>query len=168
MSQHGMLDKNLHSQPPTRIWRLQYGPCWCHSPPHESSSFDYVRLRRTSADFGAMSENLFVVSERVIDGSASLYRQVYSTVPDPKLVVATGTCPTSSQFWEDLPNGWIPVEEVLPVDVRVEECVSGKPEALVAALLSHLFAVKGQAPRRRRDKGTEPLTQSASLETHNA
>jgi len=150
------------SEVTTRIWRLQYGPCWCHSTPAESSAFDFVRLRRTSADLGAMNQNLLIVSERVIDGAATVYRQVYSTVPDPKLVISAGTCPTSASFWEDLPNGWVSVEEVIPVDVRVKECVSGRPEALVAALLSHLFAVT------ERSETSEALTLSGPLEANHA
>ncbi len=134
------------SPPATRIWRLQFGPCWCHSAPSQASAFDYVRLRRTSADLGPLRENLLIVSERVIEGSARMYREVHSSVPDPKLVISAGTCPTAHQFWDDLPGGWAPVDEILPVDIRVAGCVSGNPEALVAALLEYLFAEKMSSP----------------------
>lgn len=151
----------------TRIWRLQYGPCWCQSAPAESAAFDFVRLRRTPADFGSLSESILIVSERVIDGTASVYRQVHSTIPDPKLVVAAGTCPTSGRFWDDLPNGWVDVGEVLPVDVRVDDCVSGRPEALLAALLGHLFAARHrQASVRTAEPETAAMT--PALQTHHA
>lgn len=125
--------------PPVRIWRLQYGPCWCRSIPTEASSFDYVRLRRTTADLGSLEENLLIVSERVIDGCGKSYRQVYADVPDPKLVISAGTCPTSHRFWDELPNGWAPVEKILPIDIAVEDCISGSPEALMAAVISHVL-----------------------------
>jgi NADH:ubiquinone oxidoreductase subunit B-like Fe-S oxidoreductase len=123
-----------------RIWVLQYGPCWCRSHPTDSSSFDYVRLRRTSADLGAWGENLLIVSARVIDGSNHLYRQVYSEMPDPKVVVAVPPCPAAGQFWEELPNGWGEVEELIPVDIRVDECMNGFPESLMSAVLAHALA----------------------------
>ncbi len=155
-------------QPPNRIWRLQFGPCRCSSGPTASSSFDYMRLRRTRGEFGTMRDNLLIVSERVIDGSAAMHRQVYSTVPDPKVVVATGTCPMSHDFWDDLPNGWIPVEEVLPVDIRVDDCVNGKPEALVAAILSHLFTQQVPNHRSPQDDSTSPEALRPNLQAHNA
>ena len=130
----------------TRIWRLQFGPCWCHSSPAENASFDYVRLRRTSADLGVFQENLLIVSERVIEGSAKMYREVHSNVPDPKLVIAAGTCPTAHSFWDNLPGGWSSVEDIIPVDIRVDGCVSGNPESLLAAVLEHVFARQAPPP----------------------
>lgn len=119
-----------------QIWLLQYGPCWCHSHPTDSSAFDYVRSRRTVADLGDWDENLLIVSARVIDGSNRLYRQVYTDMPDPKVVVAVPPCPAAGQFWDELPNGWRSVEEVIPVDIRTAECMNGFPESLMAAVLS--------------------------------
>ena len=124
-------------QPRNRIWLLQYGPCWCRSHPTDSSSFDYVRLRRTGANLGVWDENLLIVSERVIDGTNHLYRQVYSDMPDPKVIVAVPPCPAAGQFWEELPNSWAPVEEIIPVDIRVDECINGFPDSLMTAVLAY-------------------------------
>ncbi|HUG32051.1 MAG TPA: hypothetical protein VMM14_04095 [Acidimicrobiia bacterium] len=124
----------------TRIWLLRYGPCWCHAVPTESTYFDYVRLRKTVADLGTFDENLLILSDRVIDGSAHIYRQVHEDLPAPKLVVSTGPCPYADRFWEELPNGWSPVADLLPVDIQVENCISGNPETLMAAVLRHVLA----------------------------
>lgn len=128
-----------------RIWLLQYGPCWCRSIPSDSSSFDYVRLRRTSADLGSLETNLLIVSARVIDGSSRAYRQVYDEMPDPKIVISAAVCPFAHSFWDGLPNGWAPVEDLLPIDVYVDECINGEPEALMAAVLAHVFAIDGSS-----------------------
>jgi NADH:ubiquinone oxidoreductase subunit B-like Fe-S oxidoreductase len=128
-----------------RIWVLQHGPCWCRSHPTDSSSFDYVRSRRSGADLGDWDQNLLIVSERVIDGSAHLYRQVHSDMPDPKLVIAVPPCPAAGQFWEELPNGWGSVEDVIPVDLWVDECINGFPESLMAAVLAARFAQRGES-----------------------
>ena len=127
-------------RPKNRIWLLQYGPCWCRSHPTDSSSFDYVRVRRSDADLGTWNRNLLVVSDRVIDGSSHLYRQVYSDLPDPKVIIAAAPCPAAGQFWAELPNGWGPVEEVIPIDIHVDDCISGSPESLMAAVLTHALA----------------------------
>lgn len=149
----GNARQEVAEAPATRIWVLQYGPCWCRSLPTDSSSFDYVRLRRTQTDLGHLRESLLVVSERVIDGSGHLYRQVYEDVPDPKLVISTAACPFAEKFWDDLPNGWVPVEEMIQVDIHVDECIGGRPESLMAAVLRHAFSPADIAP----DAETEAL-----------
>lgn len=143
-----------------RIWVLQYGPCWCRTPRTESSSFDYVRMRRTAADLGSMEENLLVMSDRVIDGTAASYRQVHADMPEPKLVVAVATCPTAEKFWDELPNGWTPVTEILPIDIHVDECINGKPEALTAAVLGHVLEEEPPRP----DAGPRHLSVTADRE----
>lgn len=138
-------------QPRNRIWLLQHGPCWCRSHPTDSSSFDYVRLRRTDADLGVWDQNLLIVSERVIDGSSHLYRQVFSDMPDPKLVIAVPPCPAAGKFWDELPNGWGPVDKIIPVDTRVDECVNGFPETLMTAVLAYAFA-RAEGPQRDEER----------------
>ncbi len=135
-----MVADRIDDQGAARIWLLQYGPCWCHTTPTDTSSFDYVRLRKTEADLGTLEENLLIVSDRVIDGSGKSYRQVYADVPDPKLVVSVATCPHARRFWDELPNGWTPVDELLPIDLHVDECIRGYPEALAAAVLAHVLS----------------------------
>ncbi|MFP3881437.1 MAG: hypothetical protein ACLFRT_00930 [Actinomycetota bacterium] len=134
-----MADELSQDRVATRIWLLQYGPCWCRTPRTETSSFDYVRLRTKKADLGRLEENLLIVSERVIDGTAKVYRQVYDDVPDPKLVISAAACPTADRFWDGLPNGWVPVDEILPIDIHVDACISGEPESLAAAVLGHVL-----------------------------
>lgn len=136
---------------PNRIWVLQHGPCWCRSHPTDSSSFDYVKLRRIDVDLGAWYRNVLIVSERVIDGSSHLYRQVYREMPDPKVVVAAAACPAAGQFWDELPNGWHPVEEIIPVDIRVDDCINGNPELLMAAVLGYAPA-REEVPQREETR----------------
>lgn len=121
------------------IWLLQYGPCWCRSMPSDSGSFDYVRLHKTVLDLSSLEENLFIVSERVIDGSSSVFRQVCKSVPEPKLVISAGPCPFASRFWDELPSGWTSIDEILPVDIHVADCISGHPEMLMTAVLEHVL-----------------------------
>lgn len=125
-----------------RIWKLQYGPCWCGAIPSKTDSFDFVRLRTSPAEFGGLDENILIVSDRVIDGARQIYLQVFSDVPEPRLVVATAACPVAKGFWDDLPVGWTPIDEVLPVDIHVEECINGNPESLMAAVVEHVLTAE--------------------------
>lgn len=89
-------------------------------------------------DLGPLDANLVIVSERVLSGSGPVCEQVLESVPEPRLVIATATCPSARAFWDEAPLSWIPVEEVLPVDLTVESCVSGEPEALLGVVLTYL------------------------------
>lgn len=121
-----------------RVWRLQFGPCWCRGAPADTGSFDFVRLVTSENDLGQFDHNILILSERVIDGSQAVYRQVIDRIPDPKIVVSVAPCPAARSFWEELPVGWSPVSEVLPVDIRIDDCISGMPESLMAAVLRHV------------------------------
>jgi Ni,Fe-hydrogenase III small subunit len=153
---------------PTRIWRLQYGPCWCNAAANDSVAYDYVRMRRTAADFGSFDKNILIVSERVIDGTEGVYRQVHDSVPDPKLVISAGACPTSHRFWDDLPYGWVPVDQVIPIDIAVTQCVTGNPEALTAALVAHLFRQRPPATPESPITETRTLTLTSNAEPSDA
>lgn len=107
-----------------------------------TGSFDFVRFRTTDVDPNPLDLDIVVVSARVIVGSEQILRQVYDRIPDPKLVVATGHCPATRQFWDDLPAGWAPVEELIPIDLIVGECLSGHPEKLLAAVLGSGHAAR--------------------------
>lgn len=125
-----------------RIWVLQYGPCWCRgSPSTDSTSFDFMRFRTLERDFGALSHNLLIVTDRAAEGSRAIYQRTWDLVPEPKLVIAVGTCPGAGEFWDDLPGGWVPTAEVIGVDLHVPECISSHPEVLLGAVLGHLLAV---------------------------
>lgn len=149
----------------TKIWLLQYGPCWCRTVPTESNYFDYVRLRKTTSALGTLQENLLILSDRVIDGSTHLYRQVYEDMPSPKLVVSTGPCPYAQRFWDELPSGWSPVAELLPVDIHVGDCISGKPETLMAAVLDHILSRDvGRSSRPTRNTDDRRLIERAATD----
>jgi Ni,Fe-hydrogenase III small subunit len=90
---------------------------------------------------------VLIVSERVVDGSGHLYRQVYGEIPDPKVVVAAAPCPAAARFWDGLPNGWAPVDDTIPIDIRIDECINGNPEALMTAVLAYALA-RQVAPQR--------------------
>lgn len=118
-----------------RIQVIQHGPCWCRAGSGAVGSFDFIRSRGADLAANAFDRNVLLVSDRVIAGNERSLVRAHRHLPDPKLVVAVGHCPATEAFWAELPGGWVPAEEVIPVDLHVAECVSGHPEALLAAVL---------------------------------
>lgn len=115
--------------------------------PGESGSFDFVRTSTCEIGLGSLDFNVLILSDRVIDGSQPVFLQVHERVAQPRLVVATASCPAAGAFWDDLPVGWSPVQDLVPVDLLIEECIGGHPEALMAAVLG--YALSTQADSRR-------------------
>lgn len=144
-SDNGLRPDLASGEPATRVWRLQYGPCWCRGVPPNAGSFDFVRFSTTTQDLGAFEGNIVIFSDRVVDGSLPVFLQVLEQAPDPKLVVSTLSCPYAARFWEELPVGWTPIEEVLPIDLHIEECVTGNPEELLAGVLGHILGDRPSA-----------------------
>lgn len=120
-----------------RITVLQFGPCWCRTRSEPDVAFDLIRHRTTWTTPG-LDTHLIVVTERVIAGARSTVARVAEATPEPRLVIATSICPAAVEFWEDLAGGWMPVEEVIPVDTTVDACISAFPEELLATALGSL------------------------------
>lgn len=120
----------------SRVWRLGYGPCWCQGVPPEGAPFDLTRFS-VSPPSGQEGLNLLVVTDRVV-GSPHLLKRLLDDIPPSRLVVSVGACTAASSFWDSLPDGWIPVDQLVNVDAHVDDCVNGHPESLVLAVLSLL------------------------------
>ena len=62
---------------------------------------------------------------------------IYHQMPDPKYVIAFGTCPISKGVFYDCYNVVGPLDKIIPVDVYVPGCPP-KPEALIQAMIKIL------------------------------
>lgn len=133
----------------TRVSSLQFGPCWCRGLPGDVDAFDFMRLRTTTAHL-PIDAHLLIVSARVVEGAQRMVTQVYEEMPDPKLVIRGGLCLATSRFWDRLPGGWVSTDEVLPVDIQIEDCIAGRPEALLISFMSHLIGDGRQGQNGRK------------------
>lgn len=118
------------------VWLLQHGPCWCRGRPGDSGSFDLIHFRSSRVDLGDVELHFLVVSERVLEGSGPSCRQVYDSIPAPKVVIASGTCPAATGFWNGPLVSSTPVSDLLQVDVSIPDCIFGRPEALLGPVFS--------------------------------
>lgn len=136
-----------------RVWRLQYGPCWCRGEPSSSGPFDFMRMAKTPAVEGDADWNLVLVSDRVFEGARAMVLGLLADIPIPRVVISTAACPATRRFWESLPEGWITIEDLIPVDIRVKECVSASPEALLGETLGHLLRISAAPGGRTSVRG---------------
>ena len=62
--------------------------------------------------------------------NARMLKNLYEQTPDPKVVVAIGTCACTGGMFHNCPNVLGGVDKVIPVDVYVPGCAA-RPEAII-------------------------------------
>jgi len=86
--------------------------------------------------------DVLVVTGTVNPRNAEILKNIYSQMPDPKLVIAVGACGCSGGVFREAPNVLGGVDKVIPVDVYVPGCPA-KPEAIMDAVVTGLGKLKG-------------------------
>ncbi len=90
--------------------------------------------------FGALSvgnprhADILLVSGAISRKIAPRLKRIYEQMPDPKAVVAVGSCAISKGVFHDAYNIVGPLDKFMPVDVYVPGCPP-KPEAIIKGLL---------------------------------
>lgn len=86
--------------------------------------------------------DILLVTGPVTKQSRERLLRIYEQMPEPKVVVAIGTCPASNDVFDGCYNVVGPLDRHIPVDVFVLGCPP-KPEAILHGLI--------KATRRLRD-----------------
>ncbi len=81
--------------------------------------------------------DILLVTGSVSDKSAEVLLNLYSQMPDPKVVVALGICATSGGIFAECYNVKGGADKVLPVDVYVPGCAV-RPEAIIDGIMKAL------------------------------
>jgi membrane-bound hydrogenase subunit mbhJ len=90
--------------------------------------------------------DILCVSGPVTRNTLSALKTIYAQVPDPKVVVALGSCPASCNVFAGSPVVVGPLERHIPVDVYVPGCPP-RPEAIIQGIAraAAILAEKGTA-----------------------
>ena len=69
-------------------------------------------------------------------------RNLYDQMPEPKLVIAVGTCACTGGIFYNCPNILGGIDKVIPVDVYIPGCAV-RPEAIIDGAVMALEKLKG-------------------------
>ncbi len=87
--------------------------------------------------------DILVVTGPVTYDNKKPLEEIYASIPDPKLVVAAGSCALMGGVYKnihgDIPSEEIegPVDNVIPVDAKVPGCAC-RPQDIISAVVSAL------------------------------
>jgi len=95
--------------------------------------------------------DIFLVTGAVNEQSRNVIRNIYNQMPEPKVVVAVGTCAASGGIFRECYNISGGIDSVIPVDVYVPGCAA-RPEAIVDGVVQAL----GVLEQKHRDMKAAP------------
>lgn len=105
--------------------------------------------------------DVIVVSGPVTRTTIEALQTVYDQVPDPKVVVALGSCPASCNVFAGSPSVVGPLNRVVPVDVFVPGCPP-RPDTIVQGIAEAVAILAGDKPRPDQPTApAEPAPQAA-------
>ena len=87
--------------------------------------------------------DIFLVTGAVNAQNVPVVRQIYSQMPEPKVVVAVGACAASGGVFHDCYNIIGGVDKAIPVDVYVPGCAA-RPQAIIDGVVQGLAVLEAK------------------------
>ena len=95
--------------------------------------------------------DIFLITGSVNEQNKSVVVNIYNQMPEPKVVVAIGTCALSGGVFAECYNIIGGVDKAIPVDVYVPGCAA-KPENIISGVVQALAVLEEKHAKRCKDK----------------
>ncbi len=107
--------------------------------------------------------DILLVTGTVNHRNKKVLENLYAQMPEPKLVVAIGSCGLSGGIFRDAYNVLGGVDKVIPVDVYVPGCPA-KPEAIIDGVVMGLEKWREKSAKKsgEGDAAPEPLNKAGA------
>ena len=133
------------------LWTLTFGLACCaiemisaHLAHHDLDRFGVVTWP------SPRQSDVMIVAGTVVKKMADPIRLLYEQMPDPKWVIAMGSCATNGGPYYRSYSVVMGVDHIVPVDVYVPGCPP-RPEALMDGIMKLQNKIKSDARKRASD-----------------
>ena len=143
--------KNIHKSP----WLLHYDGSSCNgcdievlactTPVYDVERFGVVNTGNP------LHADIFLITGGINRQNEEVVRQIYEQMPNPKVVVAVGTCACTGGIFKECYNIKGGVDTVIPVDVYVPGCAA-RPESIIDGVVQAVALFK---EKHMKEKGGE-------------
>ena len=95
--------------------------------------------------------DILIVTGSVNEESRKVLENLYEQMPEPKAVIAVGTCALSGGIFRDAYNVYGGIDQVLPVDVYVPGCAA-RPETIIDGVVRACAILEERARARKAER----------------
>jgi NADH-quinone oxidoreductase subunit B len=143
------------------LWTLTFGLACCaiemistHMAHHDFDRFGIVTWP------SPRQSDVMIIAGTVVKKMADPIRLLYEQMPDPKWVIAMGTCATSGGPYYKSYSVVMGVDHIIPVDIYIPGCPP-RPEALMDAFMKLQTKIKSDAKNHQIDDLRDSVEQVA-------
>ena len=139
---------NAHKSP----WLLHYDGSSCNgcdievlactTPVYDVERFGVINTGNP------MHADIFLMTGGVNSQNAEVVKQIYAQMPEPKVVVAVGTCACTGGIFKECYNIKGGVDTVIPVDIYVPGWAA-RPESIIDGVVKAVALFKEKAAEKR-------------------
>ena len=115
----------------------------CLTPLYDVERFGIVNTR------DPQHADIFLVTGGVNAQNLPVVRQIYEQMPEPKVVIAVGTCASSGGIFRECYNMLGGMDKAIPVDVYVPGCAA-RPEAIIDGVVKGLSVLEEKQKKLRK------------------
>ena len=150
------LDSLINWARKSSLWPATFGLACCaiEMMSMSASRFDVARFGAEVFRGSPRQSDLMIIAGRVSQKIVPVVRQLYHQMPEPKYVIAMGTCTIAGGPFQGSYSTVPGIDNFLPVDVHIPGCPP-RPDALLWGIMKLQEKIAGQSLHDQRGPGPE-------------
>ena len=122
----------------------------CLTPVYEAERFGVVNTGNPK------HADIFLITGGINEQNKPVVQQLYSQMPNPKVVVAVGICACNGGIFKECYNIIGGVDTIIPVDIYVPGCAA-RPEAIIDGIVKAVALLDEKRKAREQEKRLEKV-----------